>query len=55
MLFRSTEDLEKILFIDKKRWSAEADEIKEYYKQFGDRLPKELAESLATLKKNCEK
>ena len=51
----TTEDLEKILFIDKKRWSAEADEIKEYYKQFGDRLPKELAESLATLKKNCEK
>ena len=48
-------DLEKILYIDKKRWSAEADEIAEYYKQFGDRLPKELKESLATLKSNCEK
>ena len=46
-------DLEKILYIDKARWSAEADEIAEYYKQFGDRLPKELKESLATLKKNC--
>ncbi len=47
-------DLEKILYIDKARWSAEADEIAEYYKQFGDRLPEELKESLATLKKNCE-
>lgn len=50
----TTADLEKILYIDKARWSAEADEIAEYYKQFGDRLPKELKESLATLKKNCE-
>lgn len=47
-------DLEKILYIDKKRWSAEADEIAGYYEQFGDRLPKELKESLATLKNNCE-
>ena len=48
------EALETILYIDKKRWSAEADEIAEYYKQFGDRLPAELSQSLATLKKNCE-
>lgn len=48
-------DLEKILYIDKKRWSAEADEIAGYYEQFGDRLPEELKESLATLKNNCEK
>ena len=51
----TAEDLEKILYIDKARWSAEADEIAGYYEQFGDRLPKELKESLATLKKNCEK
>ena len=50
----SVETLESILYVDKKRWSAEADEIEGYYKQFGDRLPKELRESLATLKKNCE-
>ena len=50
----SVDTLESILYIDKARWSAEADEIAEYYKQFGDRLPKELSESLATLKKNCE-
>ncbi len=48
------EDLEKILYIDKKRWSAEADEIEGYYEQFGDRLPKELRESLDTLRKNCK-
>ncbi len=50
----SRETLKSILYVDKARWSAEADEIAEYYKQFGDRLPKELRESLATLKKNCE-
>ena len=50
----SREMLESILYIDKARWSAEADEIKEFYKQFGDKLPKELSENLAVLKKNCE-
>ena len=45
--------LERILHVDNERWSAEADEIKEFYKQFGNRLPKELKDSLATLKKNC--
>ncbi|PWM52369.1 MAG: phosphoenolpyruvate carboxykinase (GTP) [Bacillota bacterium] len=50
----STETLERILYVDKERWSREADEIAEFYKQFGDRLPKELSENLATLKKNCE-
>jgi len=50
----SVETLESILTVDKARWSAEADEIAQYYEQFGDRLPKELAESLATLKNNCK-
>ena len=50
----SVETLAKILYVDKERWSREADEIAEFYKQFGDRLPKELSENLATLKKNCE-
>ena len=50
----STETLERILYVDKARWSKEADEIAEYYKQFGDRLPAELRESLETLKRNCE-
>ena len=51
----SRETLESILYVDKARWSAEADEIKEFYKQFGDKLPKELSDNLATLKANCEK
>ena len=46
----SVEDLKKILYIDKERWSAEADEIAEYYKMFGDKLPKELSDELAGLK-----
>ena len=50
----SVETLERILYFDKARWSKEADEIAEFYKQFGDKLPKELSENLATLKKNCE-
>ncbi len=50
----SRETLESILYVDKARWSAEADEIAEYYKQFGDRLPQELRNSLATLKENCK-
>ena len=50
----SVETLERILYVDKARWSKEADEIAEFYKQFGDKLPKELSENLATLKKNCE-
>lgn len=51
----SEEDLEKILYIDKERWAKEADEIEGYYEQFGDRLPKELRDSLETLRKNCKK
>ena len=51
----SRDTLESILYVDKARWSAEADEIAEFYKQFGDRLPAELSESLKTLKENCAK
>ncbi|HIZ00057.1 MAG TPA: phosphoenolpyruvate carboxykinase (GTP) [Firmicutes bacterium] len=50
----SRETLESILYVDKARWSAEADEIAQFYKQFGDKLPKELSDCLAALKKNCE-
>ncbi len=51
----SVDTLESILYVDKARWSAEADEIATFYKQFGDKLPAELSESLATLKANCNK
>ncbi len=48
------ETLDSILYVDKKRWRAEADEIEGYYEQFGDRLPEELKASLRVLKANCE-
>ena len=51
----SRETLESILYVDKARWSAEADEIREFYKQFGDKLPAELSANLETLKENCGK
>ena len=51
----SVDTLESILYVDKARWSAEADEIANFYKQLGDKLPAELSESLATLKANCNK
>ena len=50
------ETLEKLLYVDKARWAAEADEIEKYYDDnFGDKLPKEIRENLATLKANCAK
>ena len=44
--------LKSILTIDKDVWAAEAAEIEEHYKKFGDHLPAELANQLETLKKN---
>jgi len=48
----SLDQLKGILAIDKELWAAEADGIEEYYKKFGDRLPEELKNQLATLKAN---
>ncbi len=50
------ETLDKLLYVDKARWAAEADEIEKYYDDnFGDKLPKEIRENLASLKANCAK
>ena len=43
-------NLERILSIDKDEWCEEAEEMEKYYKQFGDRLPKELKKELENLK-----
>ncbi len=52
----SAETLDKLLYVDKARWAAEADEIEKYYDDnFGDKLPKEIRDNLATLKANCAK
>ncbi len=50
------ETLDKLLQVDKTRWAAEAEEIENYYAEnFGDTVPVEIKENLATLKANCAK
>ncbi len=51
----SIDTLKGILEVDKDLWSQEAEGITEFYKKFGDRLPKELAEQLDILKANLNK
>ena len=46
--------LKDILTVDTAVWKQEAAEIEEHYKKFGDRLPKELAAQLETLKNNLK-
>ena len=46
------ETLKSILKVDKDVWEKEAEEIEEHYKKFGDKLPEELKNQLATLKAN---
>lgn len=43
------ETLKGLLNVDTETWKKEAEGIKEFYKKFGDRLPKELAEELEAL------
>ena len=50
----SEETIASLLSVDKELWKQEADGITEFYKKFGDKLPKELAAELETLKKNLE-
>jgi phosphoenolpyruvate carboxykinase (GTP) len=42
-------NLKPLLSIDKDEWNAEAEEMENYYKQFGDRLPAELKDELTGL------
>lgn len=43
------ETLKGLLNVDTETWKKEAEGIREFYKKFGDRLPKELEEELASL------
>lgn len=43
------ETLKGLLNVDTKTWKKEAEGIKEFYKKFGDKLPKELEEELSAL------
>lgn len=49
------ETLKSILKVDKDVWEKEVEEIEEHYKKFGDKLPEELRNQLATLKANLDK
>ena len=42
-------DMAELLTVDKEAWLAEVESIKENYKTYGDKLPKQLAEELAKL------
>ena len=48
-------DIEGLLAIDKNVWLEDIANIEEYFAQFGDRLPKEMADELAKLKANLNK
>lgn len=50
----TVDQLKSILDVDLKTWKAEAKEIGEYFKKFGDKLPAKLAKELRTLKKNLK-
>ena len=48
------ETLKTILEIKNDEWSKEAEEITEFYKTFGDKLPAELQAQLASLKERLQ-
>lgn len=50
----SRETLQGILEVDKAKWAKEAAGVEEFYKQFGDKLPKELRQQLEILRENCK-
>ena len=48
-------DIEGLLTIDKDVWLEDVANIEEYFAQFGDMLPQEMADELAKLKANLQK
>ena len=50
----SLDTLKSILEVKNDQWAKEAEGIEEFYKKFGDKLPKELKDQLETLKKNVQ-
>ena len=46
--------LKELLTVDKEVWLKDVENQKEYFAQFGDRLPKEIAEELAKLENNLK-
>jgi phosphoenolpyruvate carboxykinase (GTP) len=48
-------DLEQLLDVDAEGWLAEIPRIREYYQQFGVRLPSELSQELDQLERRLRK
>lgn len=51
----SLADMEAMLSVDKEGWMKELQSIREHYAKFGDHLPKELSDELATLEDRISK
>lgn len=51
----SPENLKKLFEVDKNAWVNEVEEMREYYKIFGDRLPKQLIEELDKIEERLKK
>ena len=47
-------DMQGLLAIDKQVWLDDVKNIEEYFAQFGDKLPKEMADELEKLKANLK-
>ncbi|MDD6264969.1 MAG: phosphoenolpyruvate carboxykinase (GTP) [Clostridia bacterium] len=50
----SLDTIKELLTIDRKSWSEDIENIKEFYKQVGDRVPAELYEELAALEERLK-
>ncbi|NLD49722.1 MAG: phosphoenolpyruvate carboxykinase (GTP) [Clostridiaceae bacterium] len=50
----SKADIEELLKVDKERWMAEVESIKEHYAKFGAKLPKEMSAQLEALEKRLK-
>lgn len=50
----TTEDIEALLSVDKEAWREDVENIKEYFAQFGDRLPEEIKHQLEILDNNLK-
>jgi len=51
----SKEKMERLLAVDKDEWQKEIKNIEEFFKKFGDDLPKEMTKELGDLKKRLGK
>ena len=49
------DDMKQLLDVDVDGWKKEVEGIKEHYKKFGDKLPKELSAELAALEERLNK